>query len=227
MVSDAGTPGICDPGAQLAEACIAAKLTLHPIPGPSAVIAALSVCGFSSSEFRFLGFIPFRGSPKDAFIDKIRNSPEVVVFFEAPHRVLDTFSALVKAGQGDRHCLCAREITKLYEELHYSTVAECELEGLIFLTNRRNLSLGLAWLQHRDSDLSEKSIKGEFTIVVGPHSRGDGSGASADEKVSVIALLEQLRADGVSRSEAVKLVTEMTKGPKAKVYKTALEIDDW
>lgn len=118
-------PGICDPGAQLAASCAAHGVPLHPIPGASAVTAALSVSGFNGSAFTFFGFLPFRGSEKQKLVDLILTTNHIVVFFEAPHRVLDTFNMLVASGQGDRSCLCAREITKIHEEFKRGSVREC------------------------------------------------------------------------------------------------------
>lgn len=87
VVSDAGTPGISDPGSQLAAACAREGIPLHPIPGPSAVVAALSVCGYTSTEFTFLGFLAVKGKERKEKLNKIKTISEVVVFFE----VLFTF----------------------------------------------------------------------------------------------------------------------------------------
>lgn len=206
MISDAGTPGICDPGAQLAAALVEARIPLHPVPGASAVTAALSVCGMPGSQFTFLGFLPPRGADKQQTLEVIRNTAHLCVFFEAPHRVLDTFRALVVSGQGERSCLCARELTKRHEELW-----------------RGSVSAALVWLEGRAGD-ERLGVRGEFTVVLGPHRRVDAVGGGvkgAQEQ------LQRLRGDGLARSEAVRLVTEMSAGElsKAAVYKLALDMD--
>jgi 16S rRNA (cytidine1402-2'-O)-methyltransferase len=129
VVSDAGTPCICDPGAQLASACIAAGIPLHPVPGASAVTAALSVSGFAASEFTFIGFLPFRGTDKTNKLAHIASIDHIVVFFEAPHRVVDTFEALMLLPHmSTRQCMFAREITKVYEEFQRGTIQQCKIQ---------------------------------------------------------------------------------------------------
>ena len=127
VVSDAGTPGICDPGAELAEALLTHNIPLHPIPGPSAVIAALSICGFQASEFSFLGFLAVKGKERTQKLDQITRLQHPVVIYEAPHRMKMTFRQLASKeyGQGQRPCLCCRELTKMHEEFKRGTVDEC------------------------------------------------------------------------------------------------------
>jgi len=126
VVSDAGTPGISDPGFELAAECYKNKIRIHPIPGPSAVAAALSICGFPASEFTFMGFLPVKGKERISKLRNIANCPHTLVFFEAPHRVLSTMRELRDAfGQGNRPCICCREITKMYEEYHKGTISTC------------------------------------------------------------------------------------------------------
>lgn len=192
---------------------------MHPVPGASALTAALSVCGFPSSSFSFLGFLPFRGADKQTQIERIAASAEVLVFFEAPHRVVDTFAQLVAAGQGDRQCVCAREVTKLYEEFRRGSVSECKhfLRDILrdVLHPCAHSCEGYAWLcEWSESQARQTSgaVRGEFTIVLGPY-------AAAEKTVDVEGSLSALRSDGLSRAEAVKLVADMTGEHKAKVYK--------
>jgi 16S rRNA (cytidine1402-2'-O)-methyltransferase len=143
VVSDAGTPGICDPGAELAEALLIHNVPLHPIPGPSAVVAALSVCGFQASEFSFLGFLAVKGKERTQKLDQIVRIQHPVVIYEAPHRMKMTFRQLASKeyGQGQRPCVCCRELTKMHEEFKRGNVDEC-----------------LAWLEKfDDNDVSAKS----------------------------------------------------------------------
>ena len=124
VVSDAGTPGISDPGAELAAALTQLNIPLHPVPGPSAVVTALSVSGFSASEFTFLGFLAVKGKERQEKMQKILLTTHPCVIYEAPHRMKTTFQQLVDEGQGLRPVVCCRELTKLYEEFKRGTVAE-------------------------------------------------------------------------------------------------------
>jgi 16S rRNA (cytidine1402-2'-O)-methyltransferase len=115
LVSDAGTPGISDPGAGLVRAARDAGIRTVPIPGPSAVTAALSVAGFAADEFVFLGFPPRSGEARQAWLATVAAEPRTVVLFEAPHRIRRTLSEL--HGLVQRPIMCLREATKLFEEL--------------------------------------------------------------------------------------------------------------
>lgn len=121
VVSDAGTPGISDPGSPLAGLLGKKKVPVHPIPGPSAVIAAISIAGFSCTEFTFLGFLPVKGTERKEKIQQITETNHIVVFYEAPHRILRTLKDLVENPYDldlkSRPCVCCRELTKLHEEI--------------------------------------------------------------------------------------------------------------
>ncbi len=123
LVSDAGTPLVSDPGARLAEAAVAAGHRLVPIPGPSALLAALSVAGLPSERVTFLGFLPRRAGARDALLDEFRTRPETLVLFESPQRLPATLCALVER-LGDRPACVARELTKLYEEVVRGPLSE-------------------------------------------------------------------------------------------------------
>lgn len=116
LVSDAGTPTLSDPGQRLIRAAIDAGLRVETIPGPSAVIAALSVSGFPLSTFTFLGFPPTKSSDRKSWFDRLRTLSGTVVFFEAPHRVAQTLSDFQRVA-GDCQVVVARELTKAHEEL--------------------------------------------------------------------------------------------------------------
>ena len=124
VVSDAGTPGISDPGAELAAALVSQRIPVHPVPGPSAVIAALSISGFVASEFTFLGFLAVKGNERSKKIQKILQTSHPVVLYEAPHRMKTTFTQLCDEGQGDRPVVCCRELSKLYEEFKRGSVRD-------------------------------------------------------------------------------------------------------
>eukprot|EP01031_Cornospumella_fuschlensis_P037120 gene37120-45059_t len=241
VVSDAGTPGISDPGALLAAALAAAEVPLHPIPGPSSVIAALSISGFPASEFTFLGFLAVKGKERREKIEKIKACLHTVVFFEAPHRIMKTFIDLTANDVSikDRLCVCCRELTKKHEEIKRGTVQDV-----------------LTWLQETQAAHEGGSgvgIRGEFTIVLGPvneqrsedwralkqetaqeseessivSSNKVGSGVeTTDLRSRVRQMLLQLRDQGMKRSEAVKAVAEQLKAPRGVIYSLALK-EEW
>ncbi len=116
LVTDAGTPGIADPGARLVEAARRDNVRVVPIPGPSAVATALSISGFSADEFAFMGFPPRSGKDREDWLRRLTNDSRVVVFFEAPHRIERTLSDL-RATVVKRPIIVCREITKIHEQL--------------------------------------------------------------------------------------------------------------
>jgi 16S rRNA (cytidine1402-2'-O)-methyltransferase len=124
VVSDAGTPGISDPGAPLAAALAENLITLHPVPGPSAVISAMSIAGFPNSEFAFFGFIPVKGSERTEKLQAICDTKHSAVIYEAPHRILKTLNDLlqVNSAMRSRYCVCCRELTKLHEEIKRDSI---------------------------------------------------------------------------------------------------------
>jgi 16S rRNA (cytidine1402-2'-O)-methyltransferase len=123
LVSDAGTPTISDPGGRLIRDTIAAGIRVEPIPGPSAVLAAIAVAGTPTDMFSFHGFPPIRGKDRNRWFDRLQEVGGTVVFFEAPHRIRRTLEALLEKV-GDRHVVIARELTKLHEELVRGPISE-------------------------------------------------------------------------------------------------------
>ena len=124
LISDAGTPLISDPGSRLVDAAVAAHLPVVPIPGPSAVMAALVGSGMSLDRFTFFGFLPRKGKERSETIADIVASRVTSVLFESPNRVGATLDALVEAGAGERAAVVARELTKQFEEFRRGSVAE-------------------------------------------------------------------------------------------------------
>lgn len=155
LVSDAGTPGISDPGLELVRAAIDRSVSVVSIPGPSAVITALAVSGMPADQFLFLGFLPRRDAERRATLRSVSELPYTIVLFEAPHRLQTTLSALQDA-LGDRPVAAVREATKLYEEVFRGTVSQC----LEYFTQPR----------------------GEFTLVIGGRPSGQASSASEAEE---------------------------------------------
>lgn len=124
LISDAGTPLISDPGSRLVDAAVAAGVPVVPIPGPSAIMAALVASGMSLERFTFFGFLPRKGKERTEMIGDVVASRATSVLFEAPNRVDATLAALAEAGAGDRAAVVARELTKQFEEFKRGTVAE-------------------------------------------------------------------------------------------------------
>jgi 16S rRNA (cytidine1402-2'-O)-methyltransferase len=125
VVSDAGTPGISDPGSPLAAALARNNIPTHPIPGASAVVSALSIAGFPATPFTFIGFLPIKGKERTKLMTVIKSSPHTLVFYEAPHRVLRLFKSLIDVpDMASRPCVSCRELTKKFEEFQRGTVQE-------------------------------------------------------------------------------------------------------
>jgi len=257
VVSDAGTPGISDPGEQLARACVEQGVPLHPIPGCNAIAAALSVSGFDCSPFTFFGFLPPKGKARTRGLEHITQTRHTSVLYEAPHRILRTLQDLSDAGQGLRQCMCGREMTKLHEEMLRGTVDGC----LASLLNRDWTAPAPPSLSHTanddadeddeddessdDHDHDEKKVKkkekvkvkGEFTVVLGPipsslsgyagSGGGEAVGGKEGAHSQLSSVLLQLRLDGVSRSDAVKLTAELTGRKRSDIYRAALAMSDW
>jgi 16S rRNA (cytidine1402-2'-O)-methyltransferase len=124
LLSDAGTPAISDPGRTVVSAVHGAGFPVVPIPGPSAVTAALAASGLSADRFLFLGFAPRRGSSRRHWLGHATESPFTVVIFESPHRLVRLLEDLSEAGLGRRQCVVCRELTKLHEEILRGSVEE-------------------------------------------------------------------------------------------------------
>ena len=127
LISDAGTPGIADPGYRLVQACHAAGLRVIAIPGPSALVAALSIAGVPTDRFTFEGFLPSRASARRDLLRKNLTADHTLVFYEAPHRLRVALDDMQEVFGAERKLVVARELTKLHEELFRGTVAEALL----------------------------------------------------------------------------------------------------
>jgi 16S rRNA (cytidine1402-2'-O)-methyltransferase len=194
-VSDAGTPGISDPGAKLVDAVREAGLPVVPLPGASALAAALSVAGDWVATFSFLGFLPSKTKQRAAQLQQLAAHPHAMVFYEAPHRIVETVEALAAAFGGARRLLIARELTKLHETLHGGTLAE-----------------GPAWLA---ADANRQ--RGEFVLVV------EGAAPQAAGEYEHDALLGAL-LDELPVSGAAKVAAAITGAPRNALYARALEL---
>lgn len=189
LVSDAGMPGISDPGYELVRATLEQGFPVVPIPGASAIVAALAASGLPTDAFVYVGFVPRRAGQRHEFLEFLRDEPRTLVMYEAPHRLLDTLEAI--AGTlGDRPIAVARELTKVYEEFWRGTVSGA--------------------MAH----FTAKAPRGEFTLVIGGAAQPE---AWTEEPVRA-ALAERL-ADGWSARDAAADVAARSGWPKRAVYR--------
>jgi 16S rRNA (cytidine1402-2'-O)-methyltransferase len=146
LVSDAGTPGISDPGFRLIQLVIENQIPVVPIPGPSAVITALSVSGLPTDAFLFKGFLPHKSTKRRGLLEELEKARETIIFYESPHRIIETLKDIFDIF-GDRDIVLARELTKMYEEVLRGRVSEIQ------------------------SQITGRKIKGEITLVISGKTR--------------------------------------------------------
>jgi 16S rRNA (cytidine1402-2'-O)-methyltransferase len=195
VVTDAGTPGISDPGERLVRAAIDAGHAVSAVPGPAAFTMALVVSGLPTSRFVMEGFLPRSGAERTRRLAEVAGEPRTVVLYEAPHRVARTVADLVAACGPDRHLVLARELTKLHEEVWRGTLAEAV------------------------AHLAASEPRGEYVVVLA----GAPPAAAADDDAIRAALLDAL-ADGESRSSAVATVVATLGVAKRRVYDIATSL---
>lgn len=195
LISDAGTPGISDPGSELAKLCVDENIPVIPIPGPSAVVAAVSASGLATDEFTFVGFLPkHTGSRRDRLIVSAKET-RTQIFYVPPHKLCQLLEETSSLFGDSRRCVIAREITKLHEEFWRGTLGEAKE----------------AFAAHQP--------KGEITLLI------DGNKSSMVETPTEAELENELReliSQGYSLSKAVKLVAEGTSAKRKTIYSLAL-----
>lgn len=194
LVSEAGMPGISDPGYELARAAIEQGVPIVAIPGPSVLPAALAVSGLPASQFTYLGFLPRRKGERRRLLGSIASEARTIVAFEAPHRLLASLSD-VRDVLGDRRIAVCRELTKLHEEVFRGTVSQ----AMAHFTQPR----------------------GEFTLVIAGRGRDREAGEVAD---SIREELRRLRREGLPAKEAVARLSGHTPLSKRALYKAWLEL---
>jgi 16S rRNA (cytidine1402-2'-O)-methyltransferase len=196
LVSDAGMPGISDPGYELVKACIEAGISVVPIPGASAAITALSAAGLPTDRFVFEGFLPAKTQQRQEHLESLQTESRTLIFYESPHRLRDTLQDLAKVWGSDRQIVLCRELTKLYEEFWRGTIAEA--------------------IAH----YSQREPQGEYTLVVA------GIPASQPQltEEELKAELKQLISQGISRSQASRQLAKFTSLPRRQLYQLALSI---
>jgi 16S rRNA (cytidine1402-2'-O)-methyltransferase len=198
LVTDAGMPGISDPGYRLISLAIRHHLPVVPIPGASAFLAALVASGLPTDSFRFSGFLPAKRGERRAALEAIRASPRTQVFYEAPHRIIETLSNVCEVLGDTRHVVIAREVTKLHEE---------------FLRGRAGEILEM--LKARDA------VKGEITLLIGKAEEEDARvGTDAFVRPSVRQRVEQIMAEEkIDEKVALKKVAKERGISKSEAYR--------
>lgn len=196
VTSDAGTPALSDPGAMLVAAAASAGFRVEPVPGPSAVTAAVSVAGFPAGTFAFVGFPPRRRSQRVRFLSALSTLPVAVVMFEAPHRVRETLADLATVFAG-RQMLLARELTKVHEEILRGTPAE----------------VGTALVG---------APRGEVTLVIEAASEPATADATA-ARLTPKAFVSRLLVEGLSRRDAARALAAAYGIPSREAYRLAAE----
>lgn len=201
LVSDAGMPLVSDPGHRLVSLCIRHHIPVVPIPGPSAVITALSASGLPNEEFVFLGFLPNRGSERRRALERLRIEERTLIFYEAPHRIADTIADSL-AILGDRPACIAREVTKMHEEFRRGKLFELM------------------------QSLEEHPARGEITLLIGPPEQV-APGGQVDTAKSLAARVDELMHQAkLDRKEALKLAAKERGITKRDAYRQMLDEGD-
>jgi 16S rRNA (cytidine1402-2'-O)-methyltransferase len=196
LISDAGTPAISDPGARLVARVREAGYKVVPLPGPCAAVAALSASGITAPHWLFYGFLPAKARQREEALRELAAQPAALVFYEAPHRILETVAALATVLGAARRIVIARELTKLFETIHCCPLGEA-----------------LAWLE---ADANQQ--KGEFVLIV------DAPEAVAGEDLEARRVLKLLLDEGLPVKQAAKLAHAITGAAKNALYESALAL---
>jgi 16S rRNA (cytidine1402-2'-O)-methyltransferase len=194
LVSDAGTPGISDPGQWLTRAAITAQIPVYPIPGANAAVSALIASGLSTAEFHFLGFLPEKAGARRTFLEEqaARSTPSTLIFYEAPHRILETLTDLESVWGPTLRVVVARELTKLHEEFLRGAVQEV-----------------------RDALSARDRVRGEITLLV------EATPLSATSPTgSILQQIQHLEsAEGLSEKDALKRLARDLGQSKSDLYR--------
>jgi 16S rRNA (cytidine1402-2'-O)-methyltransferase len=196
LVSDAGTPAVSDPGARIVDAVRQAGLRVMPLPGPSAAITALSASGLLQDQFYFVGFLPTKSKQRETALAKLISIAATLVFYEAPHRIIDTINAMRDVFGPTRRVVIARELTKLFEEIHRCTLAD----AAVWLTEDSNRQ------------------KGEFVVLV------EGATVEADEDMQEAKRILEILLTECSVKQASALTAQITGQKKNTLYELALQM---
>jgi 16S rRNA (cytidine1402-2'-O)-methyltransferase len=192
VVSDAGTPGIADPGGQIAAAAIAAGISVFPIPGANAAISGLIASGLPTDRFIFHGFLPAKAGQRKTALEELTRTDVTHVFYEAPHRIIDTLADIEAVFGSGQHVVIARELTKLHEEFLRGPVAEL-----------------------RSQLAARASVRGEIVLMLAP-SPGEASSTRKSLAAEVTALMN---SEGIDERDALKRVARERGIGKSEAYR--------
>ncbi|HMD58429.1 MAG TPA: 16S rRNA (cytidine(1402)-2'-O)-methyltransferase [Steroidobacteraceae bacterium] len=196
LVSDAGTPLLSDPGFALVRAAAAAGIEVRPIPGVSAITAALSIAGLPTDRFAFEGFLPARATERRRVLGQLAGEARTLVWFEAPHRIAQTLADLLAVFGPQRHAVLTRELTKTYESIYRGTLAE------------------LAALARTDADLA----RGELTLIV------EGAARAVHGDAQLLARALPLLLKDLPPARAAAIAAQLSGVPRAEAYRQALAL---
>lgn len=201
LITDAGTPGISDPGSVIVEKCIEENIEFEVLPGATAITTALVYSGLDTTKFIFRGFLPRENKERNPVIEEVKNVRDTIIFYEAPHRLLNTLEYL-KENLGDRKIAVCRELTKLHEEIYRGRISE-SIE--FFVENRP---------------------RGEFVLVIEGKSDEDikAEREALWSDLSIEEHLIKVIESGVDKKEAIKLVAKERGLAKKEVYKYSMNL---
>lgn len=200
LVSDAGTPGISDPGEDLVKAAVETGIEVRPVPGPTALIAAVVVSGLPAGRFVFEGFLPRNRKDRADRLNDIKSETRTVIFYESPHRIRQTLDQMLEI-LGDRKLAIAREITKTYEEIYRGSISGA--------------------LEH----FMQKTPKGEFTIVLaGAGAEEKNEQTHCWKDMSIKEHIKMYMELGIPKKESIKKVAKDRNLPKSKVYRESFSL---
>lgn len=201
LVSDAGTPGISDPGSVIVGKCIKKGIPFEVLPGATAITTAVVYSGLDTTKFIFRGFLPRENKDRKIIIEEIVNAKETLIFYEAPHRLLDTLNYL-RDKLGNRKMAACRELTKLHEEIVRGSIDDC--------------------INH----FLDKRPRGEFVLVVEGKSEEEIN-AEKEALWSDLTIEEHISKiieSGIDKKQAIKIVAKERSLPKSEVYKYSTEL---
>ncbi|MEO0422051.1 MAG: 16S rRNA (cytidine(1402)-2'-O)-methyltransferase [Pseudomonadota bacterium] len=199
LVSDAGTPLVSDPGYRLLRLAREAGISVSPVPGPCAAIAAMSVAGLPSDRFTFEGFLPPKQAARRRRLEALAEEPRAMLFYESPRRVAATLEDMVAVLGAGREATCARELTKLHETVAHGTLAAL----------------------HAQAVADERWRLGEFVLVVAGAPAAAADDGAGHEARRVLSLLLD---DGISPKQSAALAAKITRGSRNSLYRLALEL---
>lgn len=196
LVSDAGTPAVSDPGARIVDAVRKAGLRIIPLPGASAAITALSASGLLDEQFHFFGFLPAKAKQRDTALSKLQGLTAAIIFYEAPHRISETVAALAASFDPARQIIFARELSKLFEEIH-----------------RCPLSEAIAWI-----GADQNRQKGEYVIVL------EGAAIAVNSDTQEALRILKILMQECSVKQAATIAAQITGQKKNALYELALQM---